>query len=269
MTSLQGKSTETELCSAPSGAFIEGLKGPLFTLSRGPKNAEDCTLIIPPFGEEMNRCRRLMNDLARALATQKHQAVILDLYATGESSGDLKDCRWQDWCADIRTVHHHVSAQGARRINFIAIRLGALLCLDALHRFNLDFENIHLIAPEFSAQRFFTQLFRSKIIADEFANSQFKRSSSPSPHPRDELLSQSSINVMGYIIPKALVDDAENALLTLSAFPNVHCHGRQSGRNAPKTWHQREWNGPEVWKELEPSKTKRVAKTFIDYMVTS
>ena len=48
-----------------SGQFIDGAKGPIFVLAREPAaGVRGCVLVVPPFAEEMNKCRRMVTEVA-------------------------------------------------------------------------------------------------------------------------------------------------------------------------------------------------------------
>jgi hypothetical protein len=48
--------------------FIDGAQGRLFVLLRAPaRAAAPAVLVAPPFGDEMNKSRRMVTDLAQVL----------------------------------------------------------------------------------------------------------------------------------------------------------------------------------------------------------
>jgi hypothetical protein len=52
-----------------TGHFIAGPKGPIFVLLREPPDASrGCVIVVPPFAEEMNKCRRMVTEVAVGLA---------------------------------------------------------------------------------------------------------------------------------------------------------------------------------------------------------
>lgn len=58
-------------------------------------------LFVPPFAEELNRCRRQVASAARAFAQHGWAAVQFDLLGTGDSSGDFGDATWASWKDDL------------------------------------------------------------------------------------------------------------------------------------------------------------------------
>ncbi len=92
-------------------------------------------LFVHPLAEEMNKCRRMVAETARALAADGWAVLLIDLKGCGDSSGELADARWQDWLDDI--------TRGARWLGerhrgvelwLWGLRAGCLLCVQALPR---------------------------------------------------------------------------------------------------------------------------------------
>ncbi|MDZ7782423.1 MAG: hypothetical protein U5K56_05590 [Halioglobus sp.] len=42
---------------------------------------------LPPFGEEMNRCRAAVAEQARQFAAMGYSCILIDFYGTGDSEG--------------------------------------------------------------------------------------------------------------------------------------------------------------------------------------
>jgi exosortase A-associated hydrolase 2 len=85
---------------------------------------------VPPFGEEMNKARRMAALQARALAAQGIAVLQIDLHGTGDSSGDFADARWEQWLADVALGCQWLAARLGRPVGLWGLRLGALLALD-------------------------------------------------------------------------------------------------------------------------------------------
>ena len=79
-------------------------------------------LIVPPLLEELNRTRKLISDLMRALAAKGVATHLPDLPATGESETALTDTRWDDW---QQAVTDAAAASIATAV--LAIRGGCLI----------------------------------------------------------------------------------------------------------------------------------------------
>ena len=84
-------------------------------------------LIVPPIGEEMNKCRRMLALAARACQAAGITALMIDLHGTGDSAGDFRDGSVSQWRDDLDTSMIHLQRGGARTLHFLAVRSGALL----------------------------------------------------------------------------------------------------------------------------------------------
>ena len=76
-----------------------------FTLQyHGPGEPKAHIVFIPPFGEEMNRCRSLVATQARKFAQAGYHCTLVDFYGTGDSEGVLRDASLDIWRGNIRTT---------------------------------------------------------------------------------------------------------------------------------------------------------------------
>jgi len=102
----------------------------LFTLELSPPGpVRGSILYLPPFNEEMNRCRSHVAATARALAAQGWRCWLLDPYGTGESDGDIADGTWSRWLDDARWARSALRALG-QPVTLWGIRTGALLAAE-------------------------------------------------------------------------------------------------------------------------------------------
>lgn len=107
---------------------VEG--GELFCLYHQPSSesaVRGAILYVPPFADEMNKCRRMAATQARAFAACGYAVLQLDLWGCGESSGDFADARWQRWLADLAAGWQWLDQHCAAPRLLWAVRLGALL----------------------------------------------------------------------------------------------------------------------------------------------
>ncbi len=101
----------------------------LFTLEFAPATqpARQALLYIPPFAEEMNRCRSHVAGTARALASQGVQVLTLDPWGTGESEGDGSEPGWDDWLDDVEAAFDWLARHSGSTPGLWGLRTGALL----------------------------------------------------------------------------------------------------------------------------------------------
>ena len=80
----------------PAEAFFLDMEpGQRFCLFHPPAGTcRGAALYVPPFGEEMNKSRRMAALQARALAAAGFGVLQLDLYGCGDSSGEFAEARW-------------------------------------------------------------------------------------------------------------------------------------------------------------------------------
>lgn len=90
-------------------------------MSFGPDNGPQL-LIIPPLFEELNRTRKLLSDVMRALCAKGIASHLPDLPGTGESETVLVDAEWADWCHAVNDAANACQASAV-----FSVRGGCLL----------------------------------------------------------------------------------------------------------------------------------------------
>ncbi len=154
-----------------SPCILAGSAGPLFAIHITPENAElrrqEGVLYLPPFAEEMNRCRPMASMLARFLAERGFGVLILDLFGTGDSGGNFEDARWEAWRGDAEAAVLWMAAQGYRRISLVGLRLGACLALQTATAPGMNdlLSRIVLWQPVTQGETFLNQFLRIRIAA--------------------------------------------------------------------------------------------------------
>jgi exosortase A-associated hydrolase 2 len=110
------------------GVFIDRGDARLFCAARVPSQpVTDAVMVVPAFGDEMNRTRRMLTETAKALNEARVAVLIPDLSGTGDSSGSFAGASWANWQSDLVAVAQWASSNGLRIRGLIAIRTGALL----------------------------------------------------------------------------------------------------------------------------------------------
>lgn len=175
--------------------FIETPHGRILLTAWLPDSpATRSILIVPPFGEEMNKCRPMMSALARRIATAGDAALLVDLYGTGDSDGDLMDTSVERWRDDLKAARDWAARQGAPVNALVAIRFGALLAASSAALIE-DVRTLMFWQPVVSGELALTQLLRIRVAASALSSAG-KRETVP------ELLAEldqgGSIEVAGY-----------------------------------------------------------------------
>lgn len=94
---------------APRFAQFAWDEGCEWMLSHGPIEGPQL-LIAPPLFEELNRMRRLIGDVMRALAAEGVGSHLPDLPGTGESDRGIEETGWEHWLAAIAAAARFAGA---------------------------------------------------------------------------------------------------------------------------------------------------------------
>ncbi len=184
--------------------FIPGSSGNLFAVYYPPVNQaiNRAIIHIPAFGEEMNKSRRMVALQARAFAGQGTAVLVLDLFGTGDSSGDFGEATWQIWLQDIATAVGWLKQQGAQKIDLWGLRTGALLAMDFASRGQCPIQRLIAWQPVLNGETFITQFLRLRVAAA------MMDSNAPKEKTADlkrQLQEGQGIEVAGYLLNPELV----------------------------------------------------------------
>ena len=91
-------------------------------------------LMIQPFAEEFNLCRRVLAEQARRLSERGWHIVLPELFATGDSDGEESSISLARWRDDLDCLTQRACAQTPGPLVVIAPRLAALLAVDLVKR---------------------------------------------------------------------------------------------------------------------------------------
>ncbi len=147
-------------------AFIDGTRGRLFVVRTGPASATNAVLIVPPFAEEMNRTRRTITEVSRALAERGTASICVDLFGTGDSDGEFKQASWEGWIDDLATVDEWARrAHGLPVTGVLATRLGCALAAHYAARRSEPLDRWVFWQPVLDGARYMDQFLRLKLAA--------------------------------------------------------------------------------------------------------
>lgn len=173
-------------------------------------------LCVPPFNEEMNRCRSMVTLLARALSAQGLGTLVLDLYGTGDSEGDYAQARWSIWLDDLRRGMAWLDAQpGGCRVLW-GLRLGAILAAE-LHAQRRRAETaLMLWQPVLDGKVHLNQFLRVRVAAQiDLAGAAKETTASM----RATLAKGEPIEVAGYALHPELTEALDRARLAQHVLP--------------------------------------------------
>jgi len=122
------------------------------------------TLFIPPFAEEMNKCRRMTALMARRIADGRMPVLNPDLTGTGDSDGEFGEATCDIWREDLNACAKWIADQGGYIAAVIGIRFGALLALELAASLP-DCRQIILWQPVLAGETMIKQFLRLRAMA--------------------------------------------------------------------------------------------------------
>jgi exosortase A-associated hydrolase 2 len=189
--------------------FLQTQNGQRFCLFHPPAGAcRGALLYVPPFGEEMNKSRRMAALQARDLAARGFGVLLLDLYGCGDSSGDFGEARWDIWKQDLALGQHWLRERLGMPVSLWGLRLGALLALDFARDAREPVASMMLWQPAQSGATFLTQFLRLRIANDMLSDDKEKGGGTKAL--RDQLRAGEALEIAGYELAPAMADAIES-----------------------------------------------------------
>lgn len=202
--------------------YLPAEPGSRFALYHRPKGpARGAFLYVHPFAEEMNKSRRMAASQARAFADAGYGVLQIDLYGSGDSSGDFVDARWDAWKRDITLAWDWMSANVAGPFHLWGLRLGATLALECWLDSPARFASAILWQPVTQGETFMTQFLRLALAGDLVRPSD---QASGGDDLRRRLLAGDVVEVAGYELAPDLVHAIDRKRLDHWALPGAHVH---------------------------------------------
>lgn len=193
--------------------FLQASSGRLFAVHHRPRNPATLrgqVLCIAPFNEEMNRCRSMITQQAKAFAALGFGTLVFDLHGTGDSEGDYRDARWSIWLDNIRAAQDWLGAQPGGLKAILGTRLGGLLAAQAYAGLGSPGVALILWQPVLDGKNHLTQFFRLRMAA------QLDRPDLPketTAFMRQHLARGQTVEVAGYEIHPELAQSMDAARL--------------------------------------------------------
>lgn len=193
--------------------YLDGAAGRLFSVLYKPLrpiNAKsNAVIFFPPFTEELNKSRRMIALQARRFAQIGLATLVVDLYGTGDSEGQLQQASWSLWRDDMQLALNWLSQQGYQRPVYWGLRLGCTLAIE-LARAQQEGPGVLLLwQPVANSQVYLNQFLRLKLAAELFGDSQQKNLTTKDI--RQQLKAGQSVEIAGYELSPALADDIEQS----------------------------------------------------------
>jgi exosortase A-associated hydrolase 2 len=187
--------------------FLDGAPGQRFGLYHAPAGAcRGAVLYLHPFGEEMNKARRMAALQARALAALGYGVLQLDLYGCGDSSADFGDARWALWRQDVALGCDWLRERLGQPVSLWGLRLGALLALEHARDAGA-IERVVLWQPVHSGAAYLTQFLRLRVASDMLGEGNEK--SGGTEALRAALRAGQALEIAGYDLAPELAQSIE------------------------------------------------------------
>lgn len=191
--------------SAVEPFFLPTPGGPLFAVLHRPAAGvapRGHVLVVPPFNEEMNRCRSMVTLQAREFSKQGFGTLLVDLHGTGDSAGEHGDARWAIWLDNLKAGLAWLRAQPGGCAALLGIRLGAILAAEVMATAEGAPRTLVLWQPVVDGKIHMNQFLRVRMAA------QLDRPNLPketTASMRKQLEGGESIEVGGYELHPELV----------------------------------------------------------------
>lgn len=204
--------------------FLKAGSGKRFCLYHLPLPDRECRggfIYVHPFGDEMNKARRMAAMQSRTLAAMGFGVLQIDLFGCGDSSGEFADARWNIWKQDLTIARHWLENRINAPISLWGLRLGALLALDFARNLETAIDKIILWQPIISGESFLTQFLRLRLANEMLAGS---GKATGTNAMRDCLANGKAIEIAGYeLAPElaAVIDSLKASELVIAGSP-VH-----------------------------------------------
>jgi exosortase A-associated hydrolase 2 len=146
--------------------FLEFNGRRLFALQIHPTGpCVGAMLFLPPFSEEMNRCRSHVVEQARGLAAKGLRCLLLDHHGTGESGGQSTEADWDHWLADAIAAAQWLQQDCGRPLGLWGLRTGALLAAEVAVSGQVPVSRLLLWQPVVDGKQFINQYLRLRIAS--------------------------------------------------------------------------------------------------------
>ncbi|SCY24411.1 hydrolase 2, exosortase A system-associated [Nitrosospira sp. Nsp13] len=181
--------------------FLKTGSGERFCLYHGPHPDKECRgalIYVHPFGDEMNKSRRMAAIQARAFSAMGLGVLQIDLFGCGDSSGEFADARWNIWSQDLILARNWLENRVTAPISLWGLRLGALLALDFARNLENALDKIILWQPIISGESFLTQFLRLRLANEMISSGEGTQKASGTHAMRSTLASGETLEVAGY-----------------------------------------------------------------------
>jgi exosortase A-associated hydrolase 2 len=188
--------------------YREGVAGKIFCVEHGPPAGADTkgvVVLIPPFGEEMNKSRRLISLQAREFANIGFHTIVPDLFGTGDSEGEFGEASWDIWVQDLEALVRWANHSFRAKVTLWGVRFGSLLIPPVLERILDKADRLVFWNPMNDGAQFSRELFRLARAGNLVGTHEGK----PGEKGGGTALESEKWEIGGYEIPRNLAEAAK------------------------------------------------------------
>jgi exosortase A-associated hydrolase 2 len=218
--------------------FLKTDFGDRFCLYHAPHPNKECRgvfIYVHPFGDEMNKSRRMVALQARAFAAMGFGVLQMDLFGCGDSNGEFGNARWDIWKQDLEIARSWLENRATAPVSLWGLRLGALLAMDFARSSANIIDKIILWQPVISGELFLTQFLRMRLANEMFADGPEKTTGTQAM--RSSLAVGERLVVAGYELTSELTVAIDSLRAIKLLVPKVPVHWfeivSESGRTMP------------------------------------
>jgi exosortase A-associated hydrolase 2 len=255
--------------------FVESSRGRILCVGRFPAeqggSPVPAVLVVPPFAEEMNKCRRMITVFCEALAERGIASVVPDLFGTGDSEGRFSDASWEAWLDDLDAASAWAAEQQGTMQGVLGVRSGCVLAADWLRRSGHHPACMVLWQPVNNLTAAVKPLLRVRAL-----QSQMNGGRETSDGLLGELLGGTGIDAAGYSLPPDLLRASQDLELTslLSQLSDIHPHRLLVSRLVGAVKHggdslEETYPGDPYWSSVEISCNQSVVARSVDLFTES
>ena len=208
----------------PEAFFLPVRGGSLFCLYHAPQGPvlRGRVLHLHPFAEELNTCRRVSAQFARALSADGYAVLQFDMHGCGDSNGEFGDATWHTWLNNAhdalvelnRRAAEHDASQADAPLWLWGVRSGALLAANMLKEIQEPCSMLWW-QPVVSGQQVLQQWLRLDAAREWLGQGQSGKAAPPS----EQLKQGQTVHVAGYPITPALAQSLTPVSLQTSTQP--------------------------------------------------
>lgn len=240
--------------------------------------ARGALLYVHPFGEEMNKSRRMAALQARAFAQRGWDVMQIDLYGCGDSSGEFRDATWDTWLGDVHAAWDWLAQRSRQPVWLWGLRAGCLLA-DAAARSRGVPARLLLWQPVLSGQRHLQQFLRTRVTGAAIDGG----SRASVGALRETLAREGVLEVSGYPLGATLAEGLNTAWLEapprgsvvqwFEVLPHEHSGMSEAALRQMETWNREGCRttsntvvGPAFWQTQEINQCPALIESTISSM---